>query len=245
MKIKGILFDKDGTLIDFYSVWLKAAKEVIVRFIDINLIEDVYGNLDKYILDKIGVKDDKVDAQGALGYKSYYEIAECIHSALKEINIIIETETVYRQIVELFEISTEIENTDIKPLCDIKELIKELKRENIYVGLATADTIISAEKCLEKLDILDEFDFIGGDNGVLKPKPESDMFNLFAEMFNLEPEEIAVVGDTYCDITFAKNSGGIAIGVLSGVSKEEDFRGNADYIIQSVKELGVLLKSIH
>ena len=64
-------------------------------------------------------------------------------------------------------------------------------------------------------------------------------------MFNLEPEEIAVVGDTYCDITFAKNSGGIAIGVLSGVSKEEDFRGNADYIIQSVKELGVLLKSIH
>ena len=30
--IKGILFDKDGTLIDFFSLWLGAAKAVVIQF---------------------------------------------------------------------------------------------------------------------------------------------------------------------------------------------------------------------
>lgn len=244
MKIKGILFDKDGTIIDFYSLWLKSAKEVIPKFIEMNSIEHLYENLDEYILEKIGVKGDKVDPQGVLAYKSYYEIGEYIHDILKQINIIIETEIIYHQIVELFESSTSIEKVDLKPLGDIKNIIKQLKKENIYVGLATADTVISAEQSLEKLDILEDFDFVGGDDGILNPKPESDMFNVFSNKFNLRPEEIAVVGDTYCDVTFAKNSGGIAIGVLSGVSKEEDFKGKADYVIRSIDQLIILLKDI-
>ena len=38
------------------------------------------------------------------------------------------------------------------------------------------------------------------------------------------------------------NNGGIAIGVLSGVSSEEDFRGEADYILNSIQELPQLLE---
>ena len=33
MKIKGILFDKDGTLIDFFSLWLAAAERAIPEFL--------------------------------------------------------------------------------------------------------------------------------------------------------------------------------------------------------------------
>ena len=43
---------------------------------------------------------------------------------------------------------------------------------------------------------------------------------------------------------FAKQNGGIAIGVLSGVSEEEDFENEADYIIASIHELPELLDRI-
>ena len=33
MQIKGILFDKDGTLIDFFSLWLAAAERAIPEFL--------------------------------------------------------------------------------------------------------------------------------------------------------------------------------------------------------------------
>ena len=42
--IKGILFDKDGTLIDFFSLWLGAAKAVVIQFLKENeLSEEVEG----------------------------------------------------------------------------------------------------------------------------------------------------------------------------------------------------------
>ena len=66
----------------------------------------------------------------------------------------------------------------------------------------------------------------------------------FQNQFLLKPEEIAVVGDTYNDMLFAKQNGGIAIGVLSGVSEEEDFENEADYIIASIHELPELLDRI-
>mgnify|MGYP002571406807 CR=1 FL=1 len=40
MRIKGILFDKDGTLIDFFSLWLYAARRVIPEFIRGNDLEN-------------------------------------------------------------------------------------------------------------------------------------------------------------------------------------------------------------
>ena len=233
--IKGVLFDKDGTLIDFFSLWLKAATETVPLFLKMNGLEYTE-ELEKYVLEAIGVSDHKVDPAGALAYKSYEEIAEDITEALRKKGIPLQTAEVRCQIEDLFNQSVTGENAEYKQLADVGEMADSLKRKGIYVGLATADTLDSAQNCMDILGVTEKFDYIGADDGKRKPKPEPDMFREFQEAFHLQPEEIAVVGDSYNDIVFAKRNGGIAIGVLSGVSRLEDFRGEADYIIGSIDE---------
>ena len=83
---------------------------------------------------------------------------------------------------------------------DIKKMLRAPEGEGHLRGLATADTMRSAKSCLKKLGTYQEFDYVGADDGVKRPKPEADMFLEFQHKFNLKPEEIAVVGDTYNDV---------------------------------------------
>lgn len=241
--IKGILFDKDGTLVDFFSLWLQAALHVTPAFLRENHIE-ADEDMTDYVLRAMGVEGGKVDPKGALAYKSYQEIAEDICRALEDKRIHLDVKKAQEQLERLFNENVTGRNVSYRQLTDIKKVMHTLKEKGICVGLATADTMHSAKSCLEKLGTYQEFDYVGADDGIKRPKPEADMFLEFQHKFNLKPEEIAVVGDTYNDVVFAKNNGGTAIGVLSGVSSEEDFRGEADYIINSVRELPGLLEKI-
>lgn len=241
--IKGILFDKDGTLVDFFSLWLQAATSVIPVFLKQNGME-ASKELVQHLLRTIGVDKGEVDPKGALAYKSYGEIAEDICAALAEKGRTIPVIEVRKQLEELFNENVTSRNAKFRLFTDMNELMENLKSRKIIIGLATADTEISAKNCLDSIGVKDFFDYIGADDGRRKPKPDKEMFLEFVEQFSLRPEEIAVVGDTYNDMIFAKKNGGIAIGVLSGVSEAEDFGGEADYVIASIRELPELLDKI-
>lgn len=241
--IKGVLFDKDGTLIDFFSLWLHAAMEVVPCFIKENKLDES-GELTEYILEALGVKNKAVDPAGPLAYKPYREIAEEVCAALENKNIFMDREVVKEQLEIMFNESVTGENAEISQFTDVRKMAEQLKNRRMYIGLATADTLTSAQNCLETIGVSDLFDYVGADDGVKRPKPEKDMFVEFQNRFGLHPKEIAVVGDTYNDMVFARQNGGISVGVLSGVSGRKDFHGEADYIIESVKELTGLLEQI-
>lgn len=241
--IRGILFDKDGTLVDFFSLWLRAAEAVVPAFLEENQI-GASEEMVSLLLDAMGVRQGEVDPKGALAYKSYGEIAEDICRALEERQICLSEETVRKQLEGLFNRNVAQRGAQFQMFTDMKALMKRLKARNIIIGLATADTELSAENCLTSIGVREYFDYIGADDGKRSPKPDKEMFLEFAERFSLKTEEIAVVGDTYNDMLFAKKNGGIAIGVLSGVSEEKDFGGEADHIIASIEELPELLEHI-
>lgn len=241
--IKGILFDKDGTLVDFFSLWLQAAEAVVPAFLRKNQIT-ASEEMVQLLLGAMGVRQGEVDPKGALAYKSYGEIAEDICEALKEKQIILSGKKVRIQLEELFNQNVTQSGVSFRLFTDMSTFMENLKARNIVIGLATADTELSAENCLTSIGVKEYFDYIGADDGKRSPKPDKEMFLEFAERFSLKPEEIAVVGDTYNDMLFAKKNGGIAIGVLSGVSEEKDFGGEADYIIASIHELPELLEHI-
>lgn len=241
--VKGILFDKDGTLVDFFSLWLRAATTVVPVFLKKNEIVDSEAMV-QLLLRTIGIEKGEVDPKGALAYKSYGEIAGDICKALEEKQIYLSKEEVRKQLEELFNQNVAQSDAQFQLFTDMNALMENLKSRNIVIGLATADTELSAENCLKSIGVKKFFDYIGADDGKRKPKPDKEMFLEFAEQFSLKPEEIAVVGDTYNDMIFARKNGGIAIGVLSGVSEEKDFGSEADYIIASIHELPELLERI-
>ena len=76
--IKGILFDKDGTLIDFYEVWGKAAVKVAKRLCDARRMPE----RQRMLLREMGVADGRVDPDGALAWKSYRGVAEDLQEYL-------------------------------------------------------------------------------------------------------------------------------------------------------------------
>lgn len=242
MKIRGILFDKDGTLIDFYSLWLSATETVIPNFLEENGLPSDERTI-KVVLEAIGVKDGTVDPNGAIAYKPFMGIAEDIREALvkEAIPVTITTAEICSQIVEMFDAVLTAENREYVTFTDTKKLFQELKNQGIYIGLATADTYGTAKKCMQGIGVFEYFDFIGSDDGVMKAKPDPDMLERFAGQFGIAPEEIAVVGDTKNDIRFAKSANAVSIGVLCGLGSKQDLE-NADYIIDSVDNLLSLLK---
>lgn len=256
--IKGVLFDKDGTLLKFQELWLDAAKYVVWDFCFVNHLP-ISSELQEFILKAMGVENNMIRQDGPLAYMTYEQIGEAVVNSLKSVEykelssklqvdmygwaVRISKELAGRQMKVLFETVLEREELTCLPTCDVKNLFKELKKRNIKIGLATADNRPVTEKCLKQLGIVEEFDFLGCNDGILKPKPETDMFDAFCEECGLKPEEVAFIGDTANDMRFAKNAGGMAVGILCGLANREELEPLADEVMDTPAEIIALLRA--
>lgn len=225
--IKGILFDKDGTLLKFDELWSEATKKVIPEF-----------------LNEIGILTDEeniskaVKAVGkSIAAMTYFDMTKAI---LKCFGIKTNQKKIQgysKKLEKLYFEEVTKSTANIIPTANLHKLFNWIFEKKIIVGLATADTRQTAVKCLDRLGIISFFSYIGSDDGRLKPKPSSDIIEDFKNKFGINSDEIMVVGDTVTDMQFAKNGGAVAVGVLSGVGKEEELKKNADFILDNAEQL--------
>ncbi len=261
MEIKGILFDKDGTLIDFHKVWVPAARRVAERLCK------KYGTPEKKeeILLKMGVSGDRADPEGALACKSYTEIAEDLAAVLfreEDIPVECHDDRMPSQKMEFCaseervrELSNDLERlfyaevgeklTHYPTFTNVKQMLRTLKAMGLKVGIATSDGWKSTRSCLASLRVLGEFSFFGVTGVNLPEKPDGRLIEMAARQWNLSPEEIAVVGDTPNDMRFAENGHALAIAVRSGVGTESSLAPLADYLIDSVADLPAFVYSVN
>lgn len=230
-KIRGIIFDKDGTLLDFNSIWLPAA---------MLLAENAaakYGSIELKVqlLESIGVKAGKVETSGILASGTVLDIVNAFYRVFNLNSISVSYLELENTIPEMISKFVEDNIFSITPTGRLTALFDKLKSENIIIGLATSDTMKSTIHCLERLEVLHYFDFIRtGDIGS-SPKPDPAVMYEFCERYGLKTEEVAVVGDTIVDMEFGKNGkAGVTIGVLSGVGKEYELSKLADFLYENV-----------
>ncbi len=231
--IKGILFDKDGTLIDF-SLWIDATVNTIKKLMNEYGIED--DNIFCELKKSIGIKGNTAEPFGALANRSHEDVAAELHFVLSKYRDI-ELEPFKKHVIEIIRDEVLSDEVKYKPLADIMALYEHLSSKGIKMGLATADSYQSAMHMIDRLMLHNAFDFVGSNDGVMKLKPHKDVCERFCSMYGLKPEEVAIVGDSYYDMMFAKNSGAIGVGVLSGVSCKINLKDVSDVIIPSVNSL--------
>lgn len=246
MEIKGILFDKDGTLIDFYEVWGSALTPVLDRILEKNGLSKA-DTLRAELMTYMGVKEDgTIDAEGALAWKTYEQMAREMLPLLKKAGAKndLNEEMLESQLSGEFFNEICEKRKDYPTFTDIKSLMKELHAMGIFTGLATTDEYNSTKICIDRLGIEKWISFYGTAGNGLPEKPNGKLLQKAAKEWGVLPEEIAVVGDTPTDMRFAKNGNAVGIGVLSGTGKEETLKEYADYIIASVDELLPLVKEL-
>lgn len=236
MEIKGILFDKDGTLIDFFNVWGPAIRPALRRMLGCIGVTD-RPDLEDILMDRLGCADGHIDPEGAIAWKSYTGIAYDVRNILDDERITAPAEEIRRLLVSCFYTEVVEKRTSYPTFTNLPELMAFLEKSGIRVGLATTDTYDSSRHCLDCLCISDAVSFWGTADGELPEKPDGQLIRLAAERWGVLPEEIAVVGDTPNDMRFAKNGGAVGIGVLSGTGRLKDLEQCADYILPSVGQL--------
>jgi HAD superfamily hydrolase (TIGR01549 family) len=112
----------------------------------------------------------------------------------------------------------------------IVDILEEIKKRKILISIFTGKGRKTTEITLEILGIKDFFDMIVTGDDVTNHKPSPEGIFKFLETFNLNKNEVLMVGDSVADIIAAKEAGiDIASVVWDSYAREEVIKLNPLY----------------
>ncbi|MEP9370585.1 HAD family hydrolase [Mesorhizobium sp. KR1-2] len=225
--IKGILFDKDGTLVDFQKTWFAIGDLMALKAADgdrerANALLELAG----YDFANHRFKADSVFAAGTNAEIVALWYPDASEEERQAITAGFNTMTAQAGAAASV------------PLPGSKDAIAALHGSGFRLGVATNDSTSGAEQTLLALGIAQMFDAAYGYDAVANPKPAPDAIHAFADLTGLKPSEIAMVGDNRHDLEMARAGGaGLVVAVLSGTGTRETLAPMADVILNSVADL--------
>jgi phosphoglycolate phosphatase-like HAD superfamily hydrolase len=132
-----------------------------------------------------------------------------------------------------------------RPCADLPGLFGRLRAQGHRLAVATTDDRVPTLRTFEALGVLGLLDAVlcaddppnGHRAGARPGKPAPDMVWEACRVTGIPPERTAMVGDSAVDMRMARAAGTLAVGVLSGVSDRAALDGEADIIIPSIVDL--------
>ncbi len=232
MEIKGILFDKDGTLINFEETF-GPATEIVLQELSVGQPDVFVRMANAWSFDAAAKKfapDSIVIAA------SGYEMAEAIAPALQRTDV-----SALR--TELDEMYGEASPQFVKPLPGALEALEQLDRAGIRLGIATNDSEINAVNQMKILGIDHLFAAIFGADSGHGAKPGPGMVEAFMKKHGFLPQEVMMVGDSLHDMEAGLRAGSRTVAVETGPATRADLEGNCDLVLASVVDLVALTNS--
>lgn len=240
MKKEVIIFDKDGTLIDFDAFWVTLSELAI---------KDVLKNLNAESLDveeflnAIGVENKISDIDGILCKGTYEELGNAVWEVLKKHSYNEDPKKVTDMLLKAFNDNSK--SGCVVPTCEnIVDVLKNLKDSGRKLIVVTTDNYEITNMCLEKLGIKDFFEEIFADDGNTPLKPNPKCILDYCEKNNIEKDKVLMVGDTMTDINFAKNANISVVGVGKSKKNREKLLPYANAVIKDISQISSVLEEV-
>ena len=207
--IKAIIFDMDGVIIDSEPLWKKAIINVMKNYGFDFTIEMC--NRTK------GMRVDEVI--------KYWKI---------ELEADFDCNLLSKEIVE--EIISLIRKEG-KPIEGLEELLKEGKKRNMKIALASSSPSIIIDVVLEKLEILNYFDVIQSAEKEEYGKPHPAVFITTAKKLGVNPTHCLVIEDSINGVIAGKAAKMKVIAMPENEEKQLDKFLIADEIVNKLSEI--------
>ena len=222
-QIKGVVFDKDGTLFDFNATWGIWARQVFEA--------ETADNPSQLapLAEALGY-----DLQSGLFRPDSLVVASTVHEiASAAIPYVSETDT--SALIGRFNAAAidapQVEATPLIPF------VKALRAAGLKIGVATNDGEAPARAHLREAGIEVMFDFIAGSDSGFGGKPAAGQLHGFCEATGLRPDQCAMVGDSTHDLRAGRAAGMMNVAVLTGVADQQELSPLADVVLDSVAQL--------
>lgn len=237
MAVKGILFDKDDTLVDLAAFWrepVRKAAAYLLRCCERPWDEQLAVRLER----AAGFDNGVLRPESPVVAGTNWDVMDAFAKELEAGGI--QMDEAFREDgVRYLEYAC-IRYGAVVGKADFSALLPALKSRGIKLGVATSDHYDSAMHCLQKLRIESYFDLLLAADRVESAKPAPEMARLFCRACGIAPEETAMVGDSANDMLFAKNSGIIGIFYQSNQAPV-DLPAGAVRVITDLMELPELI----
>jgi len=221
--IRGLLFDKDGTLFDFEKTWNSWTSKILTEVskqsnVSISALADAID---------FDLKTGKLLPQSIVIAGTHRQVTAALHTKLS--NWDFEHLESY-----LLDYVIETRQYEVVPL---QKYFRKLKSEGLLLGVMTNDAERGAQAHLAAAGIFDLLDFVAGSDTGFGCKPAPEPLLAFAKITGLKPDEIAMVGDSLHDLQAAQAAGMMRIAVLTGLATEDKLKKHADLVLPSIAYL--------
>ncbi|MEM4021524.1 MAG: HAD family hydrolase [Nitrososphaerota archaeon] len=210
MGIDAVIFDLDGTIIDFSLRILDARKEFIKR------------------IRSMGVDLGALDA---------HRPAEIIITYLEKFRGI--PRECSRRILDECMEPYELEAAELARLrSGASRVLESLRRAGYKIGLASNNSGRCVEIVLDRLGLRGFFDAIVSRDDTMRLKPHEEIVVKAIERLNAPPRRSVYVGDSASDMIAGRRAGAHVVAVAGGAdSRDRLLRSGAEYIVDELDEL--------
>ncbi len=222
MTLRGLLFDKDGTLFDFHRSWGPW----------------LAGFLGEVCSDKAHALRLAEALGFALETQTFRPGSVFVHDTLEEIMdaVLPHLPNWKRSALEAYAIEETAKVPQV-PTVPLSPLLSGLKARGLKLGVATNDNEHPARTQLDAAGVIGHFSFIAGYDSGYGGKPATGMQRAFCKAQGLAPHEVAMIGDSLHDMTSGRNAGMVTVGVLTGTTSRVELEAVADVVLADIGEI--------